>query len=97
MILLFYNLALLGALILGAPWWLFRLATTQKYRDGLWERLGRVRGLAGQAGRPLIWIHAVSVGEVLAVAGAVDVEADGVHGEPVEDGHGDGGVAEAAE
>ena len=68
MILLFYNLALLGALILGAPWWLFRLATTQKYRDGLWERLGRVRGLAGQAGRPLIWIHAVSVGEVLAVS-----------------------------
>lgn len=33
-------------------------------------------------------------GEVLAVAGAVDVEADGGHGEAIEDGGGDGGVAE---
>lgn len=36
----------------------------------------------------------LAVGEVLAVARAVDVEADGGHGEPVEDGGGDGGVAE---
>lgn len=34
------------------------------------------------------------VGEVLAVAGAADVEADGGHGEAIEDGGGDGGVAE---
>jgi 3-deoxy-D-manno-octulosonic-acid transferase len=68
MILFFYNLMLLAALLAGAPWWLFRLATTEKYRDGLWERLGRVRGLEGRAGRPLIWVHAVSVGEVLAVS-----------------------------
>ena len=33
---------------------------------------------------------------MLAVAGAVDVDADGVHGETVEDGGGDGGVAEVA-
>jgi len=31
-------------------------------------------------------------GEVLAVAGAVDVEADGGHGEAIEDGGGDGAV-----
>ncbi len=68
MILFFYNLALLAALILGAPWWLFRMATTQKYREGLLERLGRVRLLKGQDNRPLIWVHAVSVGEVLAVS-----------------------------
>ena len=36
------------------------------------------------------------VGDVLAVAGAVDVDADGVHRESVEDGHRDGGVAEVA-
>ena len=68
MILILYNLALLAALLLGAPWWLWRMATTEKYREGLGERLGRVRSLKGRDGRPLIWIHAVSVGEVLAVS-----------------------------
>jgi 3-deoxy-D-manno-octulosonic-acid transferase len=74
MILLFYNLVLLVALIAGAPWWLFRMATTQKYREGLLERLGCVPSrlrtpLAGlTAERPIIWVHAVSVGEVLAVS-----------------------------
>ena len=71
MILFFYNLALLAALVVGAPWWLWRMATTQKYREGLRERLGRVpKQLASSsaaADRPTIWIHAVSVGEVLAV------------------------------
>jgi 3-deoxy-D-manno-octulosonic-acid transferase len=84
MILFFYNLALLTALVVGAPWWLWRMATTQKYREGLMERLGRVRPgwvrpgrrgrFKGQSpggaadDRPLIWVHAVSVGEVLAVS-----------------------------
>lgn len=72
MILFFYNLALLAALVGGSPWWLWRMATTKKYREGLAERLGRVRpGLdAAQTtdDRPLIWLHAVSVGEVLAVS-----------------------------
>ena len=68
MILFFYNQALLAVLVAGAPWWLWRMATTQKYREGLLERLGRVRFLKGQGNRPLIWVHAVSVGEVLAVS-----------------------------
>jgi 3-deoxy-D-manno-octulosonic-acid transferase len=68
MILFFYNLALLAGLILGSPWWLWRMATMQKYRQGLIDRLGRVPKLEGQFGRPVIWIHAVSVGEVLAVS-----------------------------
>lgn len=73
MVIFFYNLALLTALVAGAPWWLWRMATTQKYREGIGERLGRVRtGLSVQAGgaqaRPVIWLHAVSVGEVLAVS-----------------------------
>ena len=68
MILFFYNLALAAVLVVGAPWWLWRMATTRKYREGLPERLGRVRLLKEQAGRPLIWVHAVSVGEVLAVS-----------------------------
>ena len=79
MILLFYNLVLLTVLAVGSPWWLWRVVTTQKYREGLRERLGWVRvgrdgrfkGLgAGKTAkdRPLIWVHAVSVGEVLAVS-----------------------------
>jgi 3-deoxy-D-manno-octulosonic-acid transferase len=72
MILFFYNVALFLALVAGAPWWLWRMATTHKYREGLMERLGRVpRRLvsitAPTVERPLIWLHAVSVGEVLAV------------------------------
>ncbi len=72
MILFFYNLALLAALAVSSPWWLWRMVTTHKYREGLPERLGRVpRRLAAVSAcageRPLIWIHAVSVGEVLAI------------------------------
>ena len=71
MILFFYNLALLAALIAGAPWWLWRMATTQKYRDGLLERLGCVPDRLIKElrpARPVVWLHAVSVGEVLAVS-----------------------------
>ena len=71
MILFFYNLALLAALVVSAPWWLWKMATTHKYREGLRERLGRVRLFPERSGRPVIWLHAVSVGEVLAVSGLV--------------------------
>ena len=74
MILILYNLALLAALVLGAPWWLWRMATTEKYREGLGERLGRVRSLKDRDGRALIWIHAVSVGEVLSLNGRAALE-----------------------
>jgi len=74
MILLLYNVALVAALVLSAPWWLWRMATTHKYREGLSERLGnvpdqlKVRLWDAGDGRPVIWLHAVSVGEVLAVS-----------------------------
>lgn len=68
MVLFFYNLGLVAALVVGAPWWLWKMATTHKYRQGLPERLGRVpEALSGVDARPAIWLHAVSVGEVLAV------------------------------
>jgi 3-deoxy-D-manno-octulosonic-acid transferase len=67
MILLFYDLALMAALVLGLPWWLWKMATTRKYRGGLRERLGRVPARLGLA-QPVVWVHAVSVGEVLAVS-----------------------------
>jgi len=68
-----YNLALFAAVILSSPWWLLRMARAGKYRTGLRERLGRVpaRIRAGEK-HGGIWIHAVSVGEVLAVAKLVE-------------------------
>jgi 3-deoxy-D-manno-octulosonic-acid transferase len=75
MVIFFYNVALLTALVASSPWWLWRMATTQKYREGIRERLGRVPSKLTalptsprQAAKRLIWLHAVSVGEVLAVS-----------------------------
>jgi 3-deoxy-D-manno-octulosonic-acid transferase len=57
------------ALLLSSPVWLFRLLRYSKYRAGLAERLGRVpERLRDSQHRPTIWVHAVSVGEVLAVS-----------------------------
>ncbi len=42
--LILYSLALLLVLVVGSPWWLLRMATSGKYREGLAERLGRVPG-----------------------------------------------------
>jgi 3-deoxy-D-manno-octulosonic-acid transferase len=63
-----YSLLLLATLILGAPYWLVRMATSGRYRAGLPGRLGVVPEAlkTAVAGRDLIWVHAVSVGEVLA-------------------------------
>jgi 3-deoxy-D-manno-octulosonic-acid transferase len=43
------------------------MATTHKYREGLLQRLGLILPKLSHD-RPLIWVHAVSVGEVLAVS-----------------------------
>ncbi len=65
-----YSALLLVALVLGAPWWLLRMATSGRYRAGLAGRLGFVpkQLRAAVAGRDhdVVWVHAVSVGEVMA-------------------------------
>lgn len=65
-----YSAALALVLLLGLPYWLLRMATAGKYRAGLGERLGRVpeRLKDAVAGKQVIWLHAVSVGEVLAAS-----------------------------
>jgi len=70
LILIFYNLALLAVLILGAPYWLLRMVTSGKYRAGLAFRLGFIPQSLRDAvtGRKVVWLHAVSVGEVIAVS-----------------------------
>ena len=70
MLLAFYSLALLLVLVVGAPYWLLRMATTGKYREGFLERLGFVPRRLRQAlaGQRVVWVHAVSVGETLAAS-----------------------------
>ncbi len=61
-------------MLASLPYWLFQMARHGKYRKGLAERLGHVPSRLELPGRqaPSIWVHAVSVGEVLAVAGLVE-------------------------
>ncbi len=64
-------------MLLSLPYWLYQILRHGKYRSGLAERMGRLpeRLIASRSlPRPdrVIWIHAVSVGEVLAVSGLVE-------------------------
>lgn len=65
---LIYSALLAAALLLGSPYWIFQMLRHGKYRRGLGERLGIVPPRIRAEGKPSIWIHAVSVGEVLAVS-----------------------------
>jgi 3-deoxy-D-manno-octulosonic-acid transferase len=64
-----YSALMALGLLLTSPYWLVQMLRLGKYRVGLGERVGRVpqRILSGN-GRRTIWIHAVSVGEVLAIS-----------------------------
>src|SRR5271170_3059398 len=67
---LIYTALLAAGLLVSLPYWLLQGLRHGKYRAGLGERMGRIpRRLMVQPARPAIWIHAVSVGEVLAVSG----------------------------
>ncbi len=73
MFLALYSALLTLALLLSSPWWLWRMATTNRYRHGLAQRLGFISSTlratvlqAQRDHRPILWLHAVSVGEVLA-------------------------------
>jgi 3-deoxy-D-manno-octulosonic-acid transferase len=73
MTLILYTSALFVALVLGLPYWLLAMATNGKYREGLSERLGWVPDRLREGDtRKTIWVHAVSVGEVLAASRLVN-------------------------
>ncbi|HYL17017.1 MAG TPA: 3-deoxy-D-manno-octulosonic acid transferase [Terriglobales bacterium] len=66
-----YSALLALGLLVTLPYWLLQMLRHGKYRSGLAERLGRVPerlGVPQNGNKPTIWIHAVSVGEVLAVS-----------------------------
>jgi 3-deoxy-D-manno-octulosonic-acid transferase len=66
MLLTVYSFGLLLVLGLGLPYWLLRMVSSGKHREGLSERLGSVPERLQTDRRPAVWVHAVSVGEVLA-------------------------------
>jgi 3-deoxy-D-manno-octulosonic-acid transferase len=75
---LLYSCLLAAGMLLALPYWLYQILRHGKYGAGFAERAGRVpeRLLAGDANlqdrrRRVIWVHAVSVGEVLAVSGLI--------------------------
>ncbi|WP_263384993.1 3-deoxy-D-manno-octulosonic acid transferase [Granulicella arctica] len=67
---LVYSSLLLLVLVVGSPYWLVRMATSGRYRKGLAGRLGRIPAGLWRvvAGKDVVWVHAVSVGEVLAAS-----------------------------
>ncbi len=71
-----YSVLLAVGMLLALPYWIFQMVRHGKYRKGFAERLGNVPARLGlcaeKQSAPLIWVHAVSVGEVLAVAGLAD-------------------------
>jgi 3-deoxy-D-manno-octulosonic-acid transferase len=64
----FYSLLLACAALLSLPWWALQMLRQGKYRSGFAERLGSVPARLNDARPGSIWVHAVSVGEVLAVS-----------------------------
>jgi len=66
--------ALLGLfLLITLPYWLLQMMRHGKYRAGLRQRLGAVPpNLIAPPGKPTMWVHAVSVGEVVASSAVVE-------------------------
>ncbi len=64
-----YDILLHAALVVSAPYFLYRMLSAGKYKTGLRERFGFIddEKLKGLEGSEVIWIHAVSVGEAKAV------------------------------
>ena len=70
-----YTLLLAVFLLLTLPYWLVQMMRHGKYRAGLRQRLGNVPPSLKNPNRTAgetIWVHAVSVGEVIASSGVIE-------------------------
>src|SRR5467141_1088178 len=68
----FYSALLAFFLVLTLPYWLLQMMRHGKYRAGLRQRFGAVPVALAGRGEPAIWVHAVSVGEVVAASAVVE-------------------------
>jgi 3-deoxy-D-manno-octulosonic-acid transferase len=67
-----YSALLVLFLLLTLPYWLLQMLRHGKYRAGLRQRFGAIpASLAGGSERPTLWVHAVSVGEVVASSAVI--------------------------
>lgn len=68
-----YSILYALALLISSPYWLVGMLRAGKYRAGFSERFGFVplRLKLPRENQESIWVHAVSVGEVLAVSGLI--------------------------
>jgi 3-deoxy-D-manno-octulosonic-acid transferase len=76
-----YSVLLFVGFVLAAPVYIWRGRATGEYLRTLRERLGRLPASLNVEGRRAVWIHAVSVGEVLAarpLVGALKERAPGL-------------------
>ncbi|MGQ0734320.1 MAG: 3-deoxy-D-manno-octulosonic acid transferase [Acidobacteriota bacterium] len=60
-----YSILALGLFVVASPWFLYQAIRYRKYVGSLSQRLGRLPVSFNMDGEASIWIHAVSVGEVL--------------------------------
>ncbi len=60
----------LTASVLGAPYMLFKMLTSERHRSGLYQRFGIVSERTSK--KPGIWIHGASVGEVITAKSIVE-------------------------
>ena len=68
-----YSALLALSLIVTLPYWLLQMLRHGKYRAGLRQRLGAVpAAVEAHRGQRTIWLHAVSVGEVVASSAVVE-------------------------
>ncbi len=65
----FLDLCYLSFIVFGLPYFLYRVVVKGKYRQGWRQRLGYVPARKGD--NPCLWVHGVSVGEVLAARSLV--------------------------
>jgi 3-deoxy-D-manno-octulosonic-acid transferase len=65
---LLYSALLAAGLLVSLPYWIFGKRRHGRHREGLGERLGKVPPRLQAQPAPAIWVHAVSVGEVLAIS-----------------------------
>ena len=70
---LVYSVLLALVLLASVPYWIYQMLRHGKYRAGFGPRFGGVPArMAQHSGQTTIWVHAVSVGEVLAISGLVE-------------------------
>lgn len=65
---LLYDIILHLSIIILLPYFVFKMFRARKYREGIAQRFGFIKGgkLGNLAGGPVVWVHAVSVGETKA-------------------------------